>query len=137
MFTQAMFLNNSTGALDAAKYYLDSINWSFALVESRPFTVICDAPTCKRQASVFAEDKRAGRHTIGGRVTEGPPRLIPAPARSGAQWVAQVEVMFAAGHSVDRQGKTVQSYPKGTDRTNLYMKWNGVMWRVAEHALTS
>jgi hypothetical protein len=137
MFTQAMFKNTTAGALDAAKYYLEAGNWAYALSDATPFTLICDMDQCKRDAVGFAADRRVGNHVVGERSISGPPRLLPAPPASHADWVVQTEVTHAAGGIVDSKGKRLHSQSKMVVRTNLYLKWNGVMWRINADTLAS
>jgi hypothetical protein len=135
LFTQAMFQDTHTGALAAARYYLDARNWALAMVDPRPFSIVCDAPRCKADGPYFAKIKAAKRHFVGARQTPGAPKLVAAPANSGADWVVQVRLAVAAGQLLDPTGKTMESQAATSDLVNIYVKWNGKMWRISDDAL--
>jgi hypothetical protein len=135
VFTQAMFQDTHTGALAAARYYLDARNWAYALMDAKPFLIICDSTGCKNDAKFFVDGKKAGQHVSNARQTPSAPKLVAAPANSGADWVVQVKMTIAAGKLVDGAGKTIRPQAASTDLTNLYLKWSGKMWRVANDAL--
>jgi hypothetical protein len=135
MFTQAMFKDSQTGALASARYYFDARIWTLATLDPKPFLVICDATKCKADVSYFAKVKAAGQHFIGVRQRPGAPKLVAAPASSGADWVVQVNVSVGAGRLVDAAGKTVQEQKAASELVNIYLKWSGKMWRVTDDAL--
>jgi hypothetical protein len=129
-FTLAMFDSDQIGALDAAKYYLEARNWADALEDAKPFIVICDAKKCKDDARNYARARTARDHAVGGRFTTGPPTVVKAPAASHADWIVQVRLAIAAGRLVNASGKTRRSQPSSAQIVNIYLTWNGKMWRV-------
>jgi hypothetical protein len=135
LFTQAMFQDSQTGALAAARYYLDARNWALAMVDPKPFSIVCDAPRCKADGPYFAKIKAAKQHFVGARQTPGAPKLVAAPASSRADWVVQVRLAVAAGRLLDPIGKTMESQAATSDLVNIYVKWNGKMWRISDDAL--
>jgi hypothetical protein len=135
LFTQAMFQDTHTGALAAARYYLDARNWAYALMDAKPFLVICDAAKCKNDAKFFVDGTKAGQHVVNARQRPSSPKLVPAPPTSGTDWVVQVTTSASAGRLVDRGGMTVQAQEASSDFVNIYLKWSGKMWRVTDVAL--
>jgi hypothetical protein len=135
MFTLTMFKNDQLGALAAARYYLDARNWTIATMDPTPFLIICDATKCKTDANFFRDAKAKDRRVIGSRQTPGPPSVVRAPKNSGAEWVVQTTLNLASGRIVSKNGATVEEEGHRTQVINLYMRWNGTMWRVADDAL--
>lgn len=135
MFTLAMFKDNQLGALAAARYYLDARNWTIATMDPTPFLIICDSAQCKDDGRFFAKARAKREHIVGGRQTAGAPSVVVAPKASGARWVLQFKVTLAKGRLVALDGSTVQNQANEVQLTNLYLRWNSKMWRVAEDAL--
>lgn len=131
MFTQAMFKKNSEGALAAARYYIDAENWSIAVNDYTPVSIICDAKRCKLIAQFVADLKAKNQHLTKSRTSTGPPIVVRAPKSSDAQWVVQLKLTVAPGTVVsDRDGSAITTYPHDKTLTDLYMKWSGSNWRV-------
>ena len=138
MFTQAMFKKTSEGALAAARYYIDAENWSIAVNDYTPVSIICDAKRCKLIAPYFTGLRVKNQHLRGGRTSTGPPLVLPAPKSSGAQWVVQLRIIIAPGSDVANQtGTVVKEYAEDVTLTNLYMKWSGSIWRVSQDVLAA
>jgi hypothetical protein len=135
MFTLDMFDDTQLGALDAARYYIDAENWSTASMNGSADLAICDDKRCHSNAVATNSLAKTGRHVVGQRITTDAPTLLPAPSVSTADWVVQVKEVLAPGKLVDGSGKTLNSAGKSTRLLNLYMKWNGKMWRVIQIAL--
>jgi hypothetical protein len=131
LFTQAIFQETTSGALAMAAYYLQARNWALATNDATPFLIVCDAAKCKHDAPFFAAQASAHQRQVAGRATFGPPSVLPARSGSGSQWVVQTKISIAAGKLVDSKGRTVSAAPRLEQPTNLYLRWNGVMWRVA------
>jgi hypothetical protein len=130
MFNQSMFTDTQSGALGMAGYYLQARNWAKATNDPTPFMLICDADKCKHDALFFTERAKNGQHRVGGRATWGPPVVLPAPSGKNADWVVQLDVKIAGSKIVDSKGIVVSSDAAIDDPTNLYVKWDGVIWRV-------
>jgi hypothetical protein len=130
MFTLAMFSDKQVGALAAARYYLDARNWADALLDPKPFLIICDAAKCKNDAVALTRLKRAGQYVTGVREFPGAPSVVKGPSTSGADWVVQVKLSVTAGRLLDKQGTTLKTESASSELTNIYVTWNGKMWRV-------
>jgi hypothetical protein len=135
MFTLTMFKNDQLGALAAARYYLDARNWTIATMDPTPFLIVCDSAQCKDDGRFFVKARARRQHIVGARQTAGEPSVVVAPKASGARWVVQSKVTLAKGRLVALDGSTVQDQANEVQLTNLYLKWNGKMWRVSDDAL--
>jgi hypothetical protein len=135
MFTQAMFVDNQSGAFAAATYYLKARNWALAVNDPAPFTLICDASKCKGDGKLLTGYQKTARHLVGGRWVMSPPSVLPAPADSGSEWVVQLKVTLGPVKLIDSRGAVVASEPSSAQPTNLHMHFAGNMWRVAGHNL--
>jgi hypothetical protein len=131
-FTQDMFKHTQGGALDAARYYIDADNWSQILPGGSPITAICDSTQCKSNAKVLDDLKAAGQHLEGAPEVAGPPHVIAAPPSSRAEWLVQINIDVPAGDLVRADGSIVRHSPATKMLTNIYLRWNGKMWRVSD-----
>jgi hypothetical protein len=137
MFTRDMFVNSQAGALATARYYLDARNWAYATMNAQPFLLICDAAKCKTDASSFAADASLGRHIAGARQTHGRASVATAPAVSRAQWLVQLRMLLASGKLVERDGTVVKTQHPEAQVVNLFLRWNGRMWRISDEFLAA
>jgi len=138
MFTRAMFENQAAGAQAMANYYLRAQNWALALgLDSTPFAIVCDWNQCKAGAANFTRERAAGQRVYGGRRIFAGSTLRAAPSSIDADFIVQFRVKMGAGKRVDSLGKTLATGPARSDVVDVYMKWNGTMWRInGEYNLT-
>jgi hypothetical protein len=134
-FTQDMFKHTQGGALDAARYYFDARNWSQILPSGAPILAICDSDRCKSNAKVLDDLRSSGQRLEGKPESAAAPQVVAAPSSSGAEWVVQSRVSIPAGNIVDSRNRVVRSTPATTKVYNVYLKWNGTMWRVSNVSL--
>jgi len=126
-----MFQNEPVGARAMASYYMDALDWSYALGEDpTPFMVVCDAERCRQNEKIAAQNRALHRHLVGGRQYITSLATIENAVGTGADIVVQLHLDVEAAKFVEASGKVIrQSGPK-TMVINLYMHWNQKMWRV-------
>ena len=136
-FTRAMFMDTEVGAYAMADYYTKARNWSHALGEdSTPYLIICEADKCARDKAVAAQNRSMHRHVIGGRR-----HLVSSstldPAGKNADLVIQMHLKVDASNFVEESGKVVKHGSVQSRTIDLYLKWNGSMWRVTGEYLAN
>ena len=132
-FTRPMFEDTELGARRMADYYQQAENWAAALGEDPiPYLIVCDAKVCARNASKARQQRSLGRHLIRGRTSIVTGVTFPNPKSANADFIIQRTLSVAAGKFVESSGKVIQQADKSELTINLYMKWNGKMWRVTE-----
>jgi len=130
-FTRPMFSNERKGANAVALYYVDALNWSFALGEDpTPLLAVCDSDRCLQNSRVAAKNRALHRHLIGGRLHLTSVAILDRPPGTGADFVFKLGLSIAASTLVDSAGKVVTKSASKSLAVNLYLKWNETMWRV-------
>jgi hypothetical protein len=137
-FTLAMFKNDENGALAAAHYYVDGLNWALATLDPRSYLAICDASRCKSNARDITDAYKAkGQYVKGARGSLDGASLFAAPKSSGAKWIVRVKVSIHPGSLVASDGKPVKKQGASEERLDVYARWSGRMWRISDVFLAS
>ena len=136
-FTLPMFTDEIAGAQAAALYYIHARNWEYAVGDAAPFLVICDAKKCHDDVANINAHKQSGQHVVGGRVMLSGLQIAAQPAGGIGDYVARVKLLIAAGKRVDATGKVLVQQPAKSQSWDLYLRWNGKMWRVTGDFLSS
>jgi hypothetical protein len=134
-FTLPMFTDEIAGAQAAALYYVHARNWAQATENATPFLAVCDAKKCKDDVPHYGN--KPGEHSIGGRVTMTGLQIAAQPSGGLGDYVARVKVTITAGMRVNANDKPVRSVPTKSQSWDLYLRWNGKMWRVTGDFLSS
>jgi hypothetical protein len=135
-FTPALFDKDKLGARAAAEFYWKATNWSLATLHDDPRLLICDAAECKRDAQQFVAAYAAKhQHVHGGRPRATNYRLIALRSSTVAQWVLQADVRRTNSEVVSEAGVSIRTEAENSEVVNVYVGWNGKMWRVTKIAL--
>ena len=136
-FTLAMFEQPLAGAVSAASYFVTARNWALATLDPAAYLVLCDAPNCRTNAQLLIANRNRGEHWVGGRGALRTWVFRPSNVSRGSVQIVRALVDLQAGHMVDASGHTHHLESASTRTLDLYLRWSGRMWRVADVSLVT
>ena len=132
-FSPLMFRRTASGVTAMFYYYVAAVNWAHAIVDPYPYTIVCTADACKRDVKSFADQRKAGTHWAGGRVsTDGYPTVSSNPNHLGSQWVVRNRIRVPTAKLVDRAGHVIRVEKSFSVTEAVYFRWNGRLWLVVD-----
>jgi uncharacterized protein DUF6318 len=134
-FPQSMEKNLPSAAGTFAVYWVQTIDWGYATVDStlarRAFSPVCT--DCTQFMRIFDDAHAKGVHFRGGRMAISKWLIRPNDRHNGATAVIDVTVSIGALQAIDRTGKVVEADPaEARVMYRVWLKWTGTKWTVVD-----
>jgi Family of unknown function (DUF6318) len=127
--------NTKAGALTFAVYWMQTIDWGYATVDSSlartAFSPVCS--DCTRFMKIFDGARAKGVHFRGGRSAILRTDLQSNDHHNGATAVIDVMTSIGALQAIDRNGKIVETDPAESNVTyRVWLRWTGTRWTIVD-----